>query len=369
MATREDWEYATQAPAPYVGDFLQKGIFPYAQTFLNQQFQNLGRPDSSPFTYTGQRVADFDPREQYAMQMADQAIGSYRPYLGAQAGLLGEAADVSRAGTRAGAGAFGRAELSGLGSTAMFDPNMAQQFYNPFEEDVVQQTLTDVREGLAKGDMALRDQALQNNAFGGARGRFTQEDLARQVGRGAAEAVGGIRDKGYTGARDAAYQSFADQQARQAGLAGLQSQLGQGYGQLGMNLGTGLAGYGQGIGGMAPTLQGLQGTDINTMLGMGGLGRGRNQSLMDLAYQNFTGQYNLPMQTLQNVGSLTAALGPMAGGYGFAGKNPPTSTPEYSPNQGGIPQYGGGGGAPTLPRAGGASQRTTLGPVNLRNRV
>ena len=155
MASREEQEYSSQAPAGYIGDFLQKGIFPYAQTFLNQQFQNLGRPDSSPFTYTGQRVADFDPREQYAMQMADQAIGSYRPYLGAQ---------------------------------------------------------------------------------------------------------------------DAALKSFADQQARQAGLAGLQSQLGQGYGQLGMNLGTGLSGYGQGIGGMAPTLQGLQGADINTMLGMGGLG-------------------------------------------------------------------------------------------------
>ena len=365
MASREEQEYSSQAPAGYIGDFLQKGIFPYAQTFLNQQFQNLGRPDSSPFTYTGQRVADFDPREQYAMQMADQAIGSYRPYLGAQAGLLGEAADVSRAGTRAGAGALGRAELSGLGSTAMFNPYMAQQFYNPFEEDVVQQTLTDVREGLAKGDMALRDQALQNNAFGGARGRLTQEELARQVGRGTTEAIGNIRQAGFAGAQDAALKSFADQQARQAGLAGLQSQLGQGYGQLGMNLGTGLAGYGQGIGGMAPTLQGLQGTDINTMMGMGGLGRGRNQSLMDLAYQNFTGQYNLPMQTLSNVGSLTAALGPMAGGYGYAGGLPTTST-AYTPNTGQIPTQGG---APTLPRAGGGSQRNTLGPVNLRNRV
>jgi hypothetical protein len=247
----------------------------------------------------------------------------------------------------------------------MFDPNMAQQFYNPFEEDVVQQTLTDVREGLAKGDMALRDQALQNNAFGGARGRFTQEDLARQVGRGATEAIGGIRQQGYKGARDAAMGSFEAQQARQGGLAALQAQLGQGYGQLGTNLGTGLAGYGQGIGGMAPTLQGLQGADINTMLGMGGLGRGRNQSLMDLAYQNFTGQYNLPMQTLSNVGSLTAALGPMAGGYGYAGGLPTTST-AYTPNTGQIPAQGG---APTLPRAGGGPQRNTLGPVNLRNRV
>ena len=361
MSDRSDWEYATQAPAGYIGDFLQKGIFPYARTFLDQQFQNLGQPDSSPFTYTGQRVADFDPREQYAMDMSDAAIGSYRPYLGAQADLLREAGDVSRAGTRKGAQTYGRAELSGLGSTAMFNPYMAQQFYNPFEEDVVQQTIRDAQEGLAKGDMALRDQALQNNAFGGARARLTSEDLARQVGRGTAEAIGGIRDKGYTGARDAAMGSFEAQQARQAGLGALQAQLGQGYGQLGMNLGTGLSGFGQSFGQMAPQLQTLQTQDINRTMGVGGLGRGRQQSLMDLAYQNFTGQYNLPMQTLQNVGSLTAALGPMAGGYGFSGKNPPTSTPEYSPNQGNIPQYGGGGGAPTLPRAGG---RVNMGPQN-----
>jgi hypothetical protein len=68
---------------------------------------------------------------------------------------------------------------------------------------------------------------------------------------------------------------------------------------------------------------------------MGGLNRGRQQSLMDLNYQNFLGQYNLPMQTLQNVGSLVGALGPLAGGYGYAGGNPATN-PNYYPNQGYI---------------------------------
>jgi hypothetical protein len=66
------------------------------------------------------------------------------------------------------------------------------------------------------------------------------------------------------------------------------------------------------------------------MMGMGGLGRGRQQSLMDLNYQNFVGQYNLPMQTLQNVGALTASLGPMAGGYGYAG-GAPTYNTNYLP--------------------------------------
>jgi hypothetical protein len=52
---------------------------------------------------------------------------------------------------------------------------------------------------------------------------------------------------------------------------------------------------------------------------------------MDLNYQNFTGQYNLPMQTLQNVGALTASLGPMAGGYGYAG-GAPSYNSNYNPS-------------------------------------
>ena len=569
MASREEQEYSSQAPAGYIGNLLEQGIFPYAQTFLDQQFQNYGQADSSPFTYTGQRVADFDPREQYGMQLADQAIGSYRPYLGAQAGLLDEAAGVSRQGygagtgelqrglsvgrgltgegagltrdarlnlagrdltqgaqynesgrgfiegaqfnqpgardfrsavpsfneaaqlTRAGApnldlarletanaranyggarGALARAERSGIASTRAFNPSDVSSFYNPYEEDVVQQTLKDVREGLAQGDMGMRDQAVQGGAFGGARSRLRRGELASDTARGAAEAIGGIRSRGYEGARSAAQQAFESQQGRMAGLGSLQSQLagqeagfagqqaqnalarGQQFGalstteaqnqlargqqlgslelqnaqsklargealnqseqmavtnqmqrgqqlsaldqqkfgnqlqqgqqlsaidqqrfgnqmqqgqqlgqfgqqQYGMGLGggqglAGLAGaqtgqlgqIGQGYAGMAQALPALQQQDVSSMMGMGGLGRGRQQSLMDLNYQNFTGQYNLPMQTLQNVGSLAAGLGPLAGGYGYAGATP-VGNPNYAPTGGttgtGITSLGG----------------------------
>ena len=439
MASREEQEYSSQAPAGYIGDLLQQGIFPYAQTFLDQQFQNYGQADSSPFTYTGQRVADFDPREQYGMQLADQAIGSYRPYLGAQAGLLEEAADVGRTGYGAGTGqiqqglsvgrgltgegaqltrgsipnldlarretaaaranygaargGLDRAEQSGIGATRSFDPSSTSRFYNPYEDAVVQQTLKDVREGLAQGDMGLRDEAVSGGAFGGARSRLRRGELAADTARGAAEAIGGIRSQGFQGAQQAAQQAFEAQQGRQAGLANLQSglagqeagfsgqqaqnalargqqfgalstteaqnqlargqQLGQfGQQQFGMGLqgGQGLAGLagaqagqlgtvGQQYAGMAQALPALQQQDIQSQMGMGGLGRGRSQSLMDLNYQNFTGQYNLPMQTLQNVGSLVAGLGPLAGGYGYAGATP-TGNPAYTPSgpsTGGIP--------------------------------
>jgi len=602
MASREEQEYSSQAPAPYIGQFLQQDIFPFAQQFLRQQFQNYGEADSSPFTYTGQRVADFDPRELYGMELADSAIGSYRPYLGAQAGLLDEAAGVARGAgdqgaaqirqglaggrglmgeaagltrgaefdqtgrnlvagaqqnlagrnmvagaqqgqsgrglienalftqsgrsdfaggvpnfseaqqlTRAGApnldlarretaaarsnfggarGALGRAEQSGIASTGQFDPSSVSSFYNPYEQQVVDQTMKDVREGLAKGDMGLRDEAVSSGAFGGSRSRMRRDELAENTARGAAEQVAAIRSGGFQNAMNQAQSAFESQQGRQQGLASLQSGLagqeggfagqqaqnalarGQQFGnlstteaqnaltragqlgsleaqqaqakmargealnqseqmainnqmqrgqqlnqldqqrfgntlqqgqqlagldqqrfgnqlqqgqqlsaidqqrfgnqlqqgqqlgalgqqQFGMGLqgGQGLAGIGnqmagsmQGTagqyGGMASMLPQLQQGDISSMMGMGGLGRGRQQSLMDLNYQNFTGQYNLPMQTLQNVGALTASLGPMAGGYGYAG-GAPTYNSNYNPS--GFMGTGLGGGIAGLP--------------------
>ena len=511
MATRADREFTTQAPAGYVGDFLQQGIFPYAQGFLQDQFQNLGTPDSSPYTYTGQRVADFDPREQYAMDMSDQAIGSYRPYLQDQGQLLSEAGAAARGGTAEGQGlmrqglgagadftaesagltrgaqpdfgqaenlinasmgdygevqnllrsgapnldlarqetaaarpdftgarrGLGRAEQSGMGSTGMFDPASTSRFMDPYEDQVVQQTMKDVREGLAKGDMGLRDEAVTGGAFGGSRSRMRRDELAENTARGAAEQIGALRSQGYGQSLNAAQQAFEAQQGRQAGFAGQQAGLagqrgslagaegqaalsrgsqfgnlssteaanqlsraqglagvqgsaagqrfqagqglaglqsagaanqlarssqlgglgqqafgmgtaaGQGIAGLGSALGQNLAGYGSQTGAMGQQLAGLQGADINRTMGMGGLNRGREQSEMDLAYQNFTGQYNLPMQTLQNVGSLTASLAPIAGGYGYAGSSAVgdyNNAGMYSPNAGGIGAPGGGAG-------------------------
>jgi len=474
MASREEQEYSSQAPAGYIGDFLQKDIFPRAQTFLQDQFNNYGADNSSPFTYTGERVAGFDPRETRAMGLADQAIGSYMPYLNRQSGLLGDASGIMRSGadlggqsintglaagrglagegagltrganftqsgrgdflsavpnyneaqglTRAGAptftsarGTLGRAENSGAGSTGMFNPNtQVSSFFNPYEDQVVQQTLKDVREGLAQGDMGLRDEAVSAGAFGGSRSRMRRDELAENTARGAAEAIAGIRSGGYEGSRNAAQQAFEAQQGRQSGFAGLQAGLagqeagfagqeaqsalaraaqlgsieaqnaqaklargealnqseqlavsnalgrgaqlgqlgqtqfgmglqgGQGIAGLGSQLGQGLGALGSQYGQIGSTLPGLQQQDISSQMAMGGLGRGRNQSLLDLGYQNFVGQYNLPMQTLQNAGALTASLGPLAGGYGYAGGAAPSFGSAYAPAIGRLPNYNSG---------------------------
>ena len=266
------------------------------------------------------------------MQLADSAIGSYRPYLGRQAGLLDEASSSVRTGQNLGRGLLGRSEGTGYESTRGFDPRGIGNFYNPFEDQVVDQVMKDVTEGLAKSDIGMRDKAIKGGAFGSSRSRLARGDLASDVARGAAEQIGKIRSGGYQDAANRAQQAFESRMGRTAGLAGLQSQLGQGVFGMGMQGGQGLAGFGGQYGQMAQVLPQLQQQDISSMMGMGGLGRGRQQSLMDLNYQNFVGQYNLPMQTLQNVGALTASLGPMAGGYGYAGGSAaPSSASVYTP--------------------------------------
>jgi hypothetical protein len=56
---------------------------------------------------------------------------------------------------------------------------------------------------------------------------------------------------------------------------------------------TGAAGAMQGLAGQE---QGFRQGDIGSMMNVGAMNRARNQALMDLNYQNFVGQYNMPQQ-------------------------------------------------------------------------
>ena len=345
MADRSVREFTTQAPAPYVGQFLQGGIFPYAQRFLHGQFANMGAPDSSPYTYTGPRVAGFDPRERRGMQMSDQAIGSYSPYLGSQSSLLGQATDYLRKGTGAGAELTGEAAGMYRGLGRDFDPSAYKDYMSPYTENVIDRSLGDIREQMEKQKMGVRDRAVSAGAFGGSRGRLAEEDIERAGLRSMGDVAAGLREKGYGQSQQQAFQEFARRQAERGGTAQGLAGLGQQFYGMGAGSAGGLGSLGGMYGGMAPALQGLQTGDINRTMQFGGLGRGRQQSLMDLGYQNFVGQYNLPMQTLQNVGALTASLGPMAGGFGYAGQGVPTEFPGggvYQPVGGGIGTPGAG---------------------------
>ena len=87
--------------------------------------------DTSKFT--GQQfVAGEDPLQTSAINLAQQGVGSYTPYLSAaQAGLTQAGTDVGAARTAAG----------GLG--ALTGPTAYQPFMSPYQQDVIDTSLTE----------------------------------------------------------------------------------------------------------------------------------------------------------------------------------------------------------------------------------
>jgi len=358
-------------PPQYIQDFLAgnqqgvAGLFPLLNQSLQNQFQTMGDPGATPFTYGGERIAGFSPRELEAFKLSDQAIGSYMPYLNRQqdlyeSGLQSGISGLQEAGSRLRGlenlqnQGFGRAEqlfgsgtdeimrgadrasglanlgtqrsLAGLGdatstargaygllgsqlggsnltargtlqdaartslgATREFDPRSASRFMNPFENQVVQQTLRDIREQGSMADQRRRAGEVASGAFGGSRSRLQASELADAQRQAEIEAVGRLRMGGFGNAQQQAQNAFEQQQRRQAGAASQLGNIAGGLGSLagqqataGQNLANQFANYGQ-AGGLA--LQNLGATQA-------GLGSMRGQALGNLGSNvaNLTGQ-------------------------------------------------------------------------------
>jgi len=176
----------------------------------------------------------------------------------------------------------------------MFDPVSTSRFMDPYEDQVVQQTLQDINRQSAQADIGLRDRAISQGAFGGSRGRISQEELARETGRGAAEAVSGIRSRGYGQSLGSAQQAFESQQGRQAGLGSMQA----------------------GLGGQQAAIGAQQAALGSQMAGLGSQQVARGQALGGFGSNIAAGG-----QALGGLGSMQAGLGQQYGqiGQGIAG--------------------------------------------------
>jgi len=319
MASYLDPTTVVEYDQPYA-DAMRRG-------FLESAFGLAKTPTPVPV----QQVAGLDPYEMQARALAG-GLGGFTPYIQQGGQMMQEGLGVARQGQGAlagaqnmygqgaglvnqGAGMYGRGAglvgqgtgLYGLGTqltgqaSDYYRPGAASSFYNPYEDSVVQQTLSDLKEaGIGQG---VTDRARQvgSGSFGGSRGRLMEGERSRQLARGAAEAVGDIRRKGFEGARSAAMTAgqglgaLGGQLGRfGSGLGTLGGQLGQfgsGLGQLGgqygqfgsglsnvagqyRNLGTGIAGLGTNFAGLGTTGQANLLKQINSFEGLGRTGRG-----------------------------------------------------------------------------------------------
>jgi len=300
--------------------FVQPFVEDYSRRLLASYFGAPGEYEgliSRPRDIPIQQTAGLTPLQIQARQQAAR-LGEYQPYVteagrlfGRQERALEEAFGYlpgAREAMGGGLGALMRAEETARGTTGMYDPSMAQRFYNPFEEQVVQQTLEDIGRQRAQSDIGLRDRAVAAGAFGGSRGRITQEELARQTGRGAAEAVAGIRSGGFGQAQQQAQQAFEQQRqasqglaSLQAGLGGQQAQIGQGIaglGQLSAGLGGQFGQIGGGLAGLGQQSQQQLANQINLLSQLGTQGQATQQAALT---RQFAGAQQLAQEPLQRL--------------------------------------------------------------------
>ena len=325
-----------------------------------------------------QQTAGLDPLETQARQRAQAGLGQFQPFFNQQQGLVNQAIEQSRRAQELQDPYFSQAEsqyglgldssLAGIdqargiatgavdqygnrlgesedllrGTLGAYDPSMTQQFYNPYEDQVVQQTIDDVMKAGDKQDIAARAQGISaggESAFG-SRARLGADERREALGRGLGDALSNIRSRGFQAAQATGMGEFARQrQAERAaasglggfagsrlgadqGLAGNLQQFGQSEaaarsglagGLLGIGaqrgagasqLGSQLAGYGGQMAGIGQNLEALNRGQRSELAGFGANARNIAEMQNQRQYGQQIQQQMRPLQAMQQIGSM-----------------------------------------------------------------
>ena len=281
-----------------IPDFLEDTVKDYSK----QATAAYSAPINTD-TFTGRQfVAGQDPMQTQAAALATQGVGSYQPYL--------QAAQTAQT---QGAGALGQAAtaVGGLGAiqnqaAASTGANAYQPFMSPYQQQVIDATMTEYDKSRLAGQQQIRDQAVNSGNFGGGRegammGQYNADSL---VNRGALQSQ--MLQQGFGQAQQAANQNFANQGT----LFGMQNQqnlsnqgLAGAYGNQ-MNQQFGLSDFGR---------QGM-GQDINALGSLGSINQAQNQAQLTADQQQAqTGAYESYGRLGQYGNALTGLAGGVAG--------------------------------------------------------
>ena len=264
----------------------QGGFIPGAMRAAEKTFFN---PDGTP-RVVDQTVAGLTDDQKQAMEMARSNVGMLDP-------VLDEASDLYRQ------------------TTGGFDRSQIDQFFNPFEDQVVQQAIKDVRDYGAREDISDTASAIRSgglSAFGERAGKFAGEKAAGRE-RGLLEAIAGIRSGGLERATTLAMAEQARRnQARRQAASGI----------------AGLGVEGQRAGAF----------DINQLLGSGGLQQTQAQMEADAMRANALARQQAPLAQYQALAPFIS-MAP-AGTYQTSTQYAPSPSPLMSGLQTGLSAFG-----------------------------
>jgi len=267
-----------------VQEYLEPAVKDYAD-----QAKATYSAQLDPQTFMGkQYVAGEDPLQTQAINLAQQGVGSYQPFL--------QAAQTAQA---AGAGALGQSAQTVGGLSALTGANAYQPFMSPYQSQVIDATLTEYDKQGRAGEQAIKDQAIASGNFGGGRegAQLGQYQSDRLADRAALQAS--MLNQGFQQAQQAAQQNFMNQgsiAAAQQGLAGA-------YGNQ-MNQQFGLSDFGR---------TGM-GQDVSALGSLGALRQGQTQAELSAQQQADQASAYEPYGRMSQYGNtLTGLLGGVAG--------------------------------------------------------
>jgi len=270
----------------------------YAKQPTADMAATLGELIKQPLQVPQQQVAGFSPTQQAAMQQAYGGIGAYQPFLDAaqqtQAAALGT--------TGAGVQALGQMN---------FDPNRAQAFMDPYQQNVTNEALKEIDRQSQMASNQLAGKAVQAGAFGGSRFGLQQSELARNAQDLKSRRIFEDLSRNYQQAQATA-QAANTQRMQQAQQFG--------------NLGKQTSGIGGMMAGLGAQTQQLGQSDVNQLMGIGGMQQQQQQRLFDVNTANIAAMENAPFQRLSASAGIMGQLLP--GGAGtqvvapFAQTNP-----------------------------------------------
>jgi len=224
------------------GGFIPGAMRAAEKTFYDDQ----GNP-----IVIDEQVAGFSPDQISAIEMQRQSLGLQDPYI-----------QDARSALQA--------------SMQAYDPSITGQFFNPFEDRVVQQTIQDVMEQGAKSDIgALAGNIARGgqSAFG-SRARLGAAERQEALGRGLSEALGSLRARGFSEAQRAGMGEFARQKAAQRAGA-------------------------SGIAGLGAQAAGASLSDIGALFGMGTQQQTQAQAMLDAQRRNLQQRQMTPLLQYQ----------------------------------------------------------------------
>ena len=242
---------------------------PYAGAMRRGFLESASALAKQPMPIPVRQYAGLDPYEMQARQLAG-GLGGFAPYIQQGSGMMGQGFNTMQQ------------------ARGMFGPGAAQQFYNPYEDQVVQGVIEQMNKQNQQQGIEDRNRAISAGAFGGSRGRLMEQEREKSFGRGLTQAVGGLRQQGWNQAQQAAQQA------------------GQGLGTLGQGMGQ----MGAGFADLGMTGQRGLGTMIGAFDRLGQTGRGIQNQMYGAQYDAANQMAMEPWKRMQAYQGMLAPMLP-----------------------------------------------------------